>query len=189
MGTRHLICVFKDNEYKVAQYGQWDGYPGGQGVRILKFLREEMVRPAFDSGVAKLRWLAEREIEELNREQVNLADYPELSRDTSAELLPLILQSSEQNNRPIKLINHIEFAKDSLFCEWAYVIDLDKNTLEVYKGFNKQPLDSKERFYSEKEPNVSHREDQYYPVALVKKYELDALPTEEAFLSEFQEDE
>ena len=27
MGTRNLTCVFKDGEYKVAQYGQWDGYP------------------------------------------------------------------------------------------------------------------------------------------------------------------
>jgi len=41
MGTRHLIVVKKDNEIKVAQYGQWDGYPSGQGVSILKFLRNK----------------------------------------------------------------------------------------------------------------------------------------------------
>jgi len=27
MGTRNLTCVMKDGQYKVAQYGQWDGYP------------------------------------------------------------------------------------------------------------------------------------------------------------------
>lgn len=40
MGTRHLICVSHNDQCKVAQYGQWDGYPAGQGVNILAFLRE-----------------------------------------------------------------------------------------------------------------------------------------------------
>lgn len=39
MGTRHLICVQHNNEYKVAKYGQWDGYPSGQGAGILEFLK------------------------------------------------------------------------------------------------------------------------------------------------------
>jgi len=32
MGTRHLSMAYnKGGEVKVAQYGQWDGYPEGQG--------------------------------------------------------------------------------------------------------------------------------------------------------------
>lgn len=31
MGTRNLTCVVLDGEFKVAQYGQWDGYPEGSG--------------------------------------------------------------------------------------------------------------------------------------------------------------
>ncbi|MHC5949058.1 hypothetical protein ACVXZ3_04645 [Providencia hangzhouensis] len=42
MGTRHLICVAKDGDYKVAQYGQWDGYPSGQGLTLLTFLRDKL---------------------------------------------------------------------------------------------------------------------------------------------------
>lgn len=38
MGTRHLIAAKVDGEYKLAQYGQWDGYPEGQGVAVLDFL-------------------------------------------------------------------------------------------------------------------------------------------------------
>ena len=38
MGTRNLTTVIKNSETKVAQYGQWDGYPGGQGLTALKFL-------------------------------------------------------------------------------------------------------------------------------------------------------
>ena len=32
MGTRNLTAVYLDGQYKVAQYGQWDGYPEGQGI-------------------------------------------------------------------------------------------------------------------------------------------------------------
>ena len=30
------------------------------------------------------------------------------------------------------------FMKESLFCEWAYVLNTDKNELEIYRGFNKK---------------------------------------------------
>ena len=62
MGTRHLICVVKDNEYKLAQYGQWDGYPEGQGVNILRFLRDfdrdvfEKNETMHPSGMTMERW-------------------------------------------------------------------------------------------------------------------------------------
>ena len=41
MGTRNLTCVVKNGEYKVAQYGQFDGYPSGVGCDIL----EELLKP------------------------------------------------------------------------------------------------------------------------------------------------
>jgi hypothetical protein len=42
MGTRNLtIVVDKKGNLKVAQYGQWDGYPSGQGVRTLEFARDK----------------------------------------------------------------------------------------------------------------------------------------------------
>jgi hypothetical protein len=39
MGTRNLTRVICDGKTKVAQYGQWDGYPEGQGKTVLNFLR------------------------------------------------------------------------------------------------------------------------------------------------------
>jgi len=93
--------------------------------------------------------------------------YPETSRDTGAKILDIILDS----NKPLKLINSLDFVNDSLFCEWAYVIDFDKNTFEVYEGFNKEPLSPDERFYSEDEIK------EYYPVKHIKTFTLNNLPT------------
>ena len=42
MGTRNLTMVIHKEEPKIAQYGQWDGYPSGQGSTALKFLFKMM---------------------------------------------------------------------------------------------------------------------------------------------------
>jgi len=45
MGTRHITQVRYGDEIRVSQYGQWDGYPAGQGLTVFRFLKsEEMSR-------------------------------------------------------------------------------------------------------------------------------------------------
>ena len=43
MGTRNLTVV-KDLQgtTKIAQYGQWDGYPQYSGIKALEFLRDKV---------------------------------------------------------------------------------------------------------------------------------------------------
>lgn len=36
MGTCNLICVYYKGRYAIAQYGQLDGYPSGQGVVVYR---------------------------------------------------------------------------------------------------------------------------------------------------------
>jgi hypothetical protein len=36
------------------------------------------------------------------------------------------------------MMDSSEFLADSLFCEWAYIINLDTEILEIYKGFQKK---------------------------------------------------
>ena len=134
MGTRNLTVVFVDGEYKVAQYGQWDGYPEGQGAECLDFLRNKMDENKFREQLKNIRFGSEEELDSLFTEFGSAPDgmismsnynkfkdaYPELHRDTAAKILKMI-----QNGEVRILKNDIEFAADGLFCEWAYVIDLD----------------------------------------------------------------
>lgn len=208
MGTRNLTCVVKDGEYKVAQYCQWDGYPEGQGQTILNFLRGEPVtehedmnkqkpygvdgvvykKQAFLEALDNCHWATEQEVKDawgeagsdgsewVSFEVSKKMQYvkPQYSRDMGAMVLPYI-----QKNGGIGLKDEHDFAQQSLWCEWAYVVDYDTNKLEVYEGFVKAPHTAG-RF-----AELGATEDgEYYPVALVASWDLDDLPTVEDFIEE-----
>ena len=86
----------------------------------------------------------------------------------------------DSNDNEILLSNNIEFATDSLFCEYGYLIDLKNNLFEIYKGFNNELLSDNERF------KYLETDDEYKPIRLFKSYNLDYLPTNEQFLSDLQ---
>ena len=118
----------------------------------------------------------------MDMDQANLYhnEYPYLSRNHGAEILQMIYDSVGK----VVLQNSISFAADSLFCEWAYLIDLDKNVLEVYEGFNQTPLEDGQRFKDL--VNVEYSTGTYYPIRHVKTYPLDELPTDEDFVKELE---
>ena len=70
------------------------------------------------------------------------------------------------------LQNSFKFGGDKVFCEWAWVIDLDSNQLEVYSSSD----GSKGIF-----------EDLDDPVRLTVSWDLDNLPTPEAFMTYFND--
>lgn len=195
MGTRHLTCVVKDGEYKVSQYGQFDGYVDGQGAVVLDFLSNKMDKEKFLNKLNDCRFVTEEKLTELWAEygadgsgsvSFDIADefdkvHPQLDRNLSAGVLEFI---QENDSDDIMLKNDIEFANDSLFCEWLYVIDFDKNVLEVFNGFNQTPTTSDDRFHTS-EPE---RDGDYYPVRLLKSYDLDNLPDEKTFVNECDPD-
>ena len=166
MGTRNSTIVIQDGLMKVAQYGQWDGYPSSAGIGILDFL-SDVNMDSFKEAVSNCTEFTDKEIEE----GVFFADHPHLSRDNGYKILELIT-----NANGLKLCSDTRFVANSLFCEWAYVIDLDKNKFEVYKGFNKKILPNNARF-----KNMEHlSENRYYPVKKVIQFELNELPLTEA---------
>lgn len=175
MGTRNLTFVQLDGQYRIAQYGQWDGYPSGQGATVLDFLKT-WDRPLFESKLRAAKFLTGEDIEQISKEikEKNLQNswqnkWPALTRDTGAKILQLV----QDSDPGIRLKDETDFAGDSLFCEWAYVLDLDANVLEVYQGFNKKMLGKGDRFYGAKGGANS----EYHPVRKIASYPLDNLPS------------
>lgn len=136
MGTRNSTLVYMDGKTKVAQYGQWDGYPTGQGKTIAEFLKKVDL-PKFKKQIKALKTYTAKEVKKLwgnvRDLSVDVDNFkkarPELSRDTAAEILELI-----HNGRVTKVELDENFKNDTLFCEYYYEIDLDKNTISVNGG-------------------------------------------------------
>lgn len=146
MGTRNLICAVVDGEFKLANYTQWDGYIAGQGKTVLDFIKMTLDVPKFKTALRECHWLTpEQEHETWVKAGADpnntsglvpfkVADkhtemFPALSRDTGARVLELI-----QNGGARELSDSRDFANDPLFCEYAYVLDMDREVLEVYRG-------------------------------------------------------
>lgn len=73
-----------------------------------------------------------------------------------------------------RMIDNKTFLEDSLFCEYAYIINLDTNMLEIYQGSNKDP-EAPGR-YAKLGKNESNP---YYGVALKDEIPLDTIKTTE----------
>lgn len=155
MGTRNLIVVKdKNGEVKVAQYGQWDGYPEGQGFGILKFLREHNM-DEFNEKIQNTRFIEpdrrDKEfIDSYDNSTPNRSHEPDLrkpeqkewfekfiSRDLGAEVLSNIFNSDSDE---ILLKNSYACYEDEdCLCEWFYTLDL-KNMILLAEGWNKKLL-------------------------------------------------
>jgi len=184
MGTRNLICVVKDNKYCVAQYCQWDGYPAGQGQHALDFLNNKFDKDLFSSKIDSIKIVTDAMLQgylescgaDPNSEWMSgevaarfEERYPHLERGFGSKILSYVQESKNP-----EIVTNITFASDGLFCEWCYVLDLDKSTFEVFKGFNKEePFDKSERFFF---LNSNRANPDYTPVKLLKSFHLSDLP-------------
>lgn len=162
MGTRHLTCVLLDDEIRVAQYGAYDGYFEGVGMDIVNFISKYLSNSndilLFKCKINQCKFYTNEEINiihksiignevEYNDEQAKIlkTKYPELNRETGSDILDLIMEKNL-----IKLQNEFEFGYDGLYCEYAYVINLDTNELEIYTcSYNHKPLNKDERWYKD----------------------------------------
>jgi len=157
MGTRGLTRVKVDGEFRVAQYGQWDHYPGGQGLDALHFVRDSgpdflgrlranaLSAVPMSDGEYKRTWVNAGDVPDNNTGFVSfaIADkhskmYPQLSRDTGAGILELV---ANQPEIALRLDPH--FAEDRLFCEGIVTVDFDANTFafDAWGNEHSWPLD------------------------------------------------
>lgn len=170
MGTRSLVIVIKNRVVKLAQYGQFDGYPEGQGLGIIETLQGKLA--AFSDALDKLHFITKEEEQAIYKSKDEAAIN---ALHDGYKVFPYILDGSVTG-----VVDNYQFAAESLWCEWCYVLDFDRDTLEVYKGFNRKELTPEDRFYPlEKFRDTSTP---FHPVKLLCEFKLNNLPKEEEFL-------
>lgn len=170
MGTRHNITIKHNGKIVLSQYGQWDGYPEGQGKDILNFLLVNGNIDKLKESTYKLRF-AEREgkdkkfLEEYdknapewsneldNRTQEQIEWFNTfVTRDLGAKILYNII---DYDGKEILVFNN----EDMSWCEGLYTIDLDEMEFIVEYG------------------------------RIERKFDLIDLPTVKEFLKNFEKDE
>lgn len=115
MGTRGAYGFrFEGRDYLA--YNHFDSYPSGLGVDIardvqLNFREGEVYAPNV-------------------RQLVNMPRDGNNHAEPSGPLSALLAS-------PTTYTHAGNFMADSLFCEWAYVLNLDEGVLEVYRGWQK----------------------------------------------------
>lgn len=148
MGTRNLTVVIKDNQVKLSQYGQWDGYYSCTGKKFTAFIKDnlqnsESKTERFKEKIDLLFNVNETQRQELikhyeelkkNRDFMMPFDVllPQLSRNTGVDILSIIneLDKYEFNNKQGFPIVLTDFEEANQWCEFIYILNLDSE--EVY---------------------------------------------------------
>lgn len=175
MGTRgSLGFIVEDKEY--LNYNHFDSYPDGLGQTVLEFITEINKENGWEQfkenakNVVHLKGnrVTDTTIQEKYRKYSNLS----VSEKTLED--PYCLFREIQDSWMYEIykgeLQHFffdnNFIKDSLFCEYAYIINLDTMKLEFYDGFQKKV--QKNNRFGEKA-----NKDGYYPSRLVGVFNLE----------------
>lgn len=143
MGTRGAYGFrYKKKDYLI--YNHYDSYPSGLGANVIEFVRRSLTT---EGDIKKTKTLLESSVK-LDK----LSFRPELLGCFGDYIDPTITLGSIKNDflyqigLPHALDSMLEsgyfketsnhFIYDSLFCEYAYIVNLDTGKLEFYTGFN-----------------------------------------------------
>lgn len=224
MGTRGAFGIIIGEKEKIT-YNHFDSYPDGKGVEVLRWLRKNVTSAR---KIEKTRELAEQ-LQLVSEDTPATPEQILELRDTTnwhvnqfsmagpeADELPTenvewynLLHATQGDMGAILACGYMEdwsnFPLDSLFCEWAYIIDLDECVFEVYKGFQKT-LPKKGRWKGrptkaeDKQAYIEHTQwcakhdrvpwqplrSKYKAVELAASWPFSLLPSNEDFLGYFR---
>lgn len=167
MGTLTIIAY--RNKYQIAQYGRWGGYPENAGKDILCFLGKagnvKALKEALDSGKVVYRDDAFLDsLKGVSNDEM-YAKHPDLCRDMGTGVLSHLIKAKSPEH-----YSQLDFAADGLSCEYAYVIDLDRQVLEVHtnrRATRHEPLAEGDRFFFLNGKAKIFSGGTYYPVRMV----------------------
>ena len=186
MGTRGALGFRIDGKDKIA-YDHFDSYPSGLGAAVAKFLvKAASTRAGLARLQAKARLLQAipKDSKPTPEDIKRCAKYTDLGvSNQSTDDWYCLLRNAQGNPAAMLQVQKYEdsasFMLDSLFCEYAYIINLDENVLEFYVGFRHMPHDlgrySKD-MTSVNEQKAEKNETIYYPMALARTFRLNRIP-------------
>lgn len=173
MGTRGVWGFYKKGINKLT-YNHFDSYPSHLGLKMVEFVQSTSIEDLnnifgriilIDESVKPTKNQIKecKKYSDLKVSNQSIFDWYCLLRN--AQGCPELYKSDLRY-----MLNYNNFIKESLFCEWAYVINLSENILEIYSGFRDKP-NSKENRYKILEP----KED-YYACEKLIDFRLNEIP-------------
>ena len=149
MGTRGCYG-FRKNGVDKLNYNQYDSYPDGLGLTMAQFCAGMTIpelNQLCDAIVMKhdedkpteeeIRVCAKYGLIDLSVSRRDLNDWYCLLRNAQGD--PSVQWNMFKGGDTPFMYDAREFIKDSLFCEYAYIINLDENVLEYWEGFQHKP--------------------------------------------------
>ena len=168
MGTRGL-WGFRYNGQDKLTYNHFDSYPSNLGKTLIDFVKKSSVEEMknifnYIKLVNEKIVPTENEVKECIRfKTVDLGVGNQNYKDWYC-----LLRNSQGNPNYYRdglkyMIDSSKFIKDSLFCEYTYIINLDNECLEFYNGFQKTYDENPNNRYSKKDSD----NDEYFPCKLL----------------------
>tara|TARA_Y100000593_G_C4314588_1_gene340185 strand:+ start:3221 stop:3724 length:504 start_codon:yes stop_codon:yes gene_type:complete len=153
MGTRGAIGYFGkldgENLHKVT-YNHYDSYPSCLGKQVVGYIKNK----DFDN--------IKEDFEKIKLIEDGGNNYHDM-RDLQGDL--------DGYSKVGKMIDNQLFLHDSLFCEWAYIINMNTKKLEIYRGFTEGTPKGRYR-------NVEKDKNGYGGVSLLKSIPLEDVTEE-----------
>jgi hypothetical protein len=168
MGTRGAYGFYKGGVNKIT-YNHFDSNPEDLGMDIVNYIKSKTIGEL--NNDFDIITMVKSDDKPTTEQLLKCADYYDgnVSNQSPEDWYCVLREAQGDLDAHVKtgfMIDNEDFLKDSLFCEWAYIINLDTNKLEVYEGFQKKK--SKTRYQPEKSDWQG-----YWGCKLIKEFPLD----------------
>lgn len=121
MGTRGLVSIVKDKKFAISVYSSSDSYFSSLGEHLKTFIDPNLL---INSNRIKFK-----------NKLKNIKYVKSLKNNDSYDAYDIFTKIFL--GKVTEVVDESEFRKDSLFCEWHYLFDLDENLAKIYKSGNK----------------------------------------------------
>ena len=186
MGTRGIYGLRKNKKDKTS-YNHFDSYPAGLGELMFEYIKRHSIEE-MNALYDRIMLVDDsKKISELTEEERNgleiLFSYNDKDELIDEDMYSLLrnfqgdLQNYDRYHTVNIMCDNHDFIKDSLFCEYGYIINLDTNELKVFEGFQTKP--QKTNRYGCK----SNRD--YYPCKMIKRIKIEDIHNSDKTLEDF----